>query len=219
MSLWQTPLGPMPPDKQCIPVNIPNSWDWERLLLGAIDALSHEYNWEQSPGGLTPAETANAWRKVMVTMVGERCEEMIYPITAFLPGTMARKTSPTGTLTNEQGSTFVLGMRTYINPTAVGNTLRWDFLLKAGSYELRTVIQRLNSSNGAIMDWFLDNALVIDNMSFLGSSANIAINTSINVATDGLHNLTCQVVSITGSAQLAPIHYCQLLPIVPDGGG
>lgn len=215
MPFWDTPLS-LPEVTRCIPVQLPDDYEWVKHFLGALDDLSHEYNWRETDGGLTVEQTANRWRKIMLDLVGVQCEEMIYPNNVLLLGSMANKLYQVGTLTTEQGSTYMLGQRTYINPSAVGGTLQWSFVLAAGSYIMRTVIHRVNSSNGVSQaDWTLDGNLVIDNMSFLGGAPNIQIDTPITIENSGMHYLLFEIKAITGSAQPAPIHYIQITPNLP----
>lgn len=50
----------------------PNSNDWAGLLLGALDALSKEYNWYQW-GELTPAEAAEAFKDIVTQAPYDTC--------------------------------------------------------------------------------------------------------------------------------------------------
>jgi len=210
MAYWKTPLT-LHENNKCIPVEIPDSTEWMSLFLGALDDLSHEYNWEETIGGLTPYETANQWRKIMYELIGKDCVTVDYPRYQFLPGSLARKIFGAGSIVTEYSSLYMLGQRTYLTTPAVGDKWEYYFNLAAGSYQMRHVIQRPNSSNGCTVDWFIDGQLVVDNMSFLGSAANIQVNNVISILESGQHVLSAEVVAIQGSAQPAPIHYIQFV--------
>jgi microcystin-dependent protein len=53
-----TPLSPPSGATVCRPLIIPDGVEYRALIYGALDELSKEFNWEQSPGGISPAQAA-----------------------------------------------------------------------------------------------------------------------------------------------------------------
>lgn len=190
----------------CRVIRFPASDGWRSIVDGALSELIKPSTFEQI-GGITAEDTAAYFDTMFWDYIDSECEVVQYPPSAFIPGNLAKKTSGAGTITTEYGSTYALGQRTYLSSPAVGNKWEYHFSLAAGRYEMRLLINRVNSSNGFTVDWKLDNVLVVDNLSFLGGSANVAINTTVDVLTDGNHILEAELVAQTGSATIPPIHY------------
>lgn len=180
------------------------------IMLEALTSLGRDNNWVQV-GAVSVNQVADIFKKAVGDMTVQECETMEYPRSAFIPGSLAHKTAGAGTMTTEQSSAYLMAQRTYLSSPAVGNKWEYSFLLAQGNYEMRTVIQRVNSVNGFQMDWRLNGVTVIDNMSFLGGAANVQINTPISILNAGAQILECELVVQTGSATIAPIHYIQFV--------
>lgn len=197
----------------CRTIRLPDDEYLISILLEQITDLGRAHSWFDS--GDVPVNTvSDIFSKCVADLIADECETMAYPRNAFIPGSLARKLIGSGTITTEQSSAWMLGQRTYLSSPAVGDMWEYHVFLAEGSYTMRHVIQRVNSSNGCTVDWELDGDLVIDNMSFLGSSANVQINTPVGVLFSGVHRLIGEVVAVTGSAQPAPIHYIQFVDSV-----
>lgn len=200
----------------CRVIKIPAHLDFVAIVNGAISELMKPQNFEQI-NGITSDRAAELFNTMVYDFFDSECQTMDYPKSAFIPGSLGKRTFGSGGITTEYSSLYMLGQRSLVSTPAVGSKWEYSFLLAPSQYEMRHVIQRVNSSNGCIVDWYLDDELVIDNMSFLGSSANIQINTTVNVLTAGVHTLRAEVVSITGTAQPPVIHYIQFVDSLQTG--
>lgn len=206
---WSEPLT-------CRTIRFPASDDWRSIVDGLLSELIVPSAFEQS-GGISPEDTAAAFDAMFWDYFESECLVADYPKSAFIPGSLGKRTFGSGGITTEYSSLYMLGQRSLVSTPAVGSKWEYSFLLASGRYEMRHVIQRVNSSNGCVVDWYLDDELVIDNMSFLGSAANVQINTTVNVLTQGVHTLRGEVVSITGIAQPPVIHYIQFVDSLQTG--
>ena len=197
----------------CYQIVLPDDDFIISCLMEALTDLGRPRTWVKV-GAVEVNTIADIFMKAAGDMSVTECDNVDYQRTAFIPGNLAQKIAGAGTLSSEYLSTAVLSQRTGIASPAVGTQWQYQFTLAAGRYEFRAVIQRLNSANGCIVDWYLDGDLIVDNMSWLGSSINTQINNTVDVLTDGGHVLMAQVASITGTAQTPWIHYLHFVPNV-----
>jgi len=70
---WLTPQSSAPTETYCRRLLIPLSIDWLIPVNGALDELTKEFNWEQSDGGITPAETADKYREIFDQYSQDAC--------------------------------------------------------------------------------------------------------------------------------------------------
>jgi len=58
---WLTPQAAAPTTVRCRRLLLPLEVDWIAPINGALIELTREWNWEQSPGGITPKQAADEY--------------------------------------------------------------------------------------------------------------------------------------------------------------
>jgi len=161
-------------------------------LNGALDTLGQSYNWE-AQGTMTPDEAADAYRVVLDAYYESECGvAQIFPISAFMFWNQGVITQGNALLyTVEARQAFLQYWNQ--NAPAINDTIVFDAVLQAGTYDLTMMGTKSNTQG--IATWSVDDiedAQTMDcyNASFLYSQQTTI---SVVVPTDGLHYFKCKM--------------------------